>query len=206
MTEMIANDPQDEESFLKVKLAAIRLGDESEFNVIYTRLYPILHRYFRSKGFGDADSDDETQNLALRILQRLSATQSDAVPIRTWEDLVRYSLKAARFRAIDKWRSDSGKKPVSIEVIAESASHEKNALELMVDREEQEARQETLNACVSRLEKRDQQIFLLQFMLCPKEIADRLQLTAQFIHRRWHSIKGKIAACVRAKLEGGERQ
>ncbi|MEO1170641.1 MAG: sigma-70 family RNA polymerase sigma factor [Myxococcota bacterium] len=93
---MASEEDIGQRSSLETRMAALARGDRAAFDDVYNAVTPVVRAFCR-KALGDADAEDATQEVVLRLFQQ-------ARDYRTGESVLAWALTVARWECRSRVR------------------------------------------------------------------------------------------------------
>lgn len=158
---------------------------ESQFDDIYKTHYPKVIRLCLGYANGDnAQAKDLAQEIFIKVWQNLKSFRNES-NISTW--IYRITINTCLISLRKKKTTDVSSRLNYIESSNDSSNHEDKELKL-----------EQLYRCISKLNKDNKSIILLELEgVDQKEIAEIMGMSHESIRVRIHRIKNQLTKCVK---------
>lgn len=175
---------------------------------IFEAFHGRVHRFFRSRGFGEDEALDLTQETFVRVFQSMDELRSreslDAwilkIAANVWKNALRFRKAGKRDARVVSLESPETEGEEA-RVAALEEEHAPNPLEELLTAE----RQGAVDKCLDTLPPRMRRCLVLHVYQERKyqEIADLLEISIQSVKSHIHQAKEKLGECVERRLAGG---
>ncbi|RPH56467.1 RNA polymerase sigma factor [bacterium] len=175
---------------------------------IFEAFHGRVHRFFKSRGFGEDEALDLTQETFVRVFQSMDELRSRAsldswilkIAANVWKNEIRFK-KAGKRDAREVSLDGGGTEGEGAEVADFAREDAPGPLEELLTAE----RQGALDKCLDALPPRMRRCLVLHVYQERKyqEIADLLEISIQSVKSHIHQAKEKLGECVARRLAGG---